>query len=147
MLPRRMLGWVPDQKGTQMRMFVLSLAAVAALPGCMAEAPPSTQMAAASGQVRCVPVRQITARRATGPRSLEFEMAGGITYRNDLPAVCPGLENRTGLDAIALEVDGSQICAGDSFRAFEPGEAKVVGIRAFPRCRLGAFTRTERAAR
>lgn len=125
-----------------MRYLALGLG-FALLSGCVGEAPPAPQsMTSAAGETeRCVSVQQITARRATGPRTLEFDLAGGRTYRNDLPEVCPGLENRRVFDVIALEVDGSRICAGDSFRAFEPDEARAVGIRAFPRCRLGNFTR------
>ena len=124
-----------------MRYLALGLG-FAVLSGCVAEAPPAQRMASAMGETeRCVPVQQITARRATGPRSLEFDLAGGRTYRNDLPEVCPGLQNRQAFDVVALEVYGSQVCAGDSFRAFEPQEAQVVGINAFPRCRLGGFTR------
>lgn len=129
-----------------MRILLVSAAAVGLLQGCMAQEPGAVTMAAAAGE-RCVPVQQIIARRATGPRTLEFELAGGITYRNDLPEACPGLENRTDFDVLLLEVNGANICAGDSFRAIEPLEAQAVGARAFPRCRLGAFTRIPNATR
>ncbi len=125
-----------------MRKIVIGLTAAAVVQGCMAEAPETALGPPGPGQLRCVDARQITARRITGPSSLEFDV-GGITYRNDLPAACPGLENRMTFDSLALEVTGSQICAGDSFRAFDPVQAKAVGATAFPRCRLGNFTRVE----
>lgn len=129
-----------------MRSFMILSAAVIS-SGCVQEAP-STRLAsaAASGTERCIPARQISARRITGDRTLEFEV-GRFTYRNDLPEICPGLGNRTNFGALQLEVHGSEICAGDSFRAFEPGEARAVGTAAFPRCRLGAFTRVEPSRR
>lgn len=131
-----------------MRIGLIGVAAAGLLQGCAPQVPASQTAALALGeQVRCVPVQQIIARRATGPRTLEFEVAGGITYRNDLPEMCPGLENRTNFDVVLLEVDGAQVCAGDSFRAIEPLEAQAVGARAFPRCRLGAFTRIPNATR
>lgn len=129
-----------------MRSFVI-LAAAVIFSGCVQEAP-SAQLAsaAASGTERCISANQISARRITGARTLEFEV-GRFTYRNDLPDVCPGLANRTNFGVLQLEVGGSEICAGDSFRAFEPIEARAVGTAAFPRCRLGAFTRVERPSR
>jgi hypothetical protein len=77
-----------------MRSFVI-LAAAAISSGCVREAP-SAQLAnaAASGTERCISASQISARRITGPRTLEFDV-GRFTYRNDLPDVCPGLANRT----------------------------------------------------
>ena len=122
-----------------MRIPMIGLAAAGLLQGCMAEAPETALAAVAPGQVRCLDARQITAQRATSPTTLEFE-AGGVTYRNDLPAACPGIENRMALDSLAVEVTGSQVCAGDSFRAFDPVQARAVGVTAFPRCRLGNFT-------
>jgi hypothetical protein len=129
-----------------MRSFVI-LAAAVTFSGCVQEAR-GTRLAgaAASGTERCISARQISARRITGPRTLEFEV-GRFTYRNDLPDLCPGLANRTSFGALQLEVDGSEICAGDSFRAFDPIEARAVGAAAFPRCRLGAFTRLEPSGR
>ena len=126
-----------------MRKIVIIVAAAGILQGCMAEAPETALGPPGPGQLRCVDARQITARRIIGPTTLEFDV-GGITYRNELPAACPGIENRMALDSIALEVTGSQVCAGDSFRAFDPLQAKAVGITAFPRCRLGNFTRVSR---
>ena len=122
-----------------MRKIMIAAAAAGLLQGCVAEAPETALAAAGAGQVRCLDARQITARRVTSGTTLEFE-ARGITYRNDLPDACPGLENRMALDSLAVEVTGSQVCAGDSFRAFDPVQAKAVGITAFPRCRLGNFT-------
>lgn len=131
-----------------MRTHFLGLASLTVLAACVAEPPPSQRAAMAVGeQTRCVSLDRVTSRRPIGPRTLEFELSGGEIYRNDLPEVCPGLENRDSFDVLALEVHGSQLCAGDSFRAFEPIEARTVGIHAFPRCRLGTFTRVSTPAR
>lgn len=126
-----------------MRKIVIVVAAAGILQGCMAEAPETALGPPGPGQLRCVDARQITARRIIGPTTLEFDV-GGVTYRNELPAACPGLENRMVFDSLAVEVTGSQVCAGDSFRAFDPVQAKAVGVTAFPRCRLGNFTRVGR---
>jgi hypothetical protein len=126
----------------KMRTIIISIAAAGLLQGCMTEGEQTELASPGPGQVRCVDARQITARRITGPSSLEFDV-GGVIYRNDLPAACPGLENRMALDSLAVEVTGAQVCAGDSFRAFDPIQARAVGVTAFPRCRLGNFTRVE----
>lgn len=129
-----------------MRMLLVP-AAVAFLSACISEAP-ETQFAgaAAAGKTRCISASQISGRRITGPRTLEFEV-GAVTYRNDLPGVCPGLASGAKFDTLQLEVNGGEICAGDSFRAVDPVEARAVGTSSFPRCRLGAFTRLESAGR
>ena len=124
-----------------MRILLVSVAAAGLLQGCMAEAPESAA-AAMAGTQRCIPARQITGRRMISPTALEFDI-GPITYRNDLPAACPGIEGRMALDSLQIEVTGSDLCAGDSFRAFDPVQARAVGTNAFPRCRLGSFTRVE----
>lgn len=128
-----------------MRIFFVSVAAAGLLQGCMAEAPQAAASAAA-GEVRCIPARQVTGRRITSPTTLEFDI-GPVTYQNNLPAACPGIPGRLPLDSLQVEVTGADICAGDSFRAFDPVQARAVGTTAFPRCRLGSFTRVESTRR
>lgn len=128
-----------------MRIFLVSVAAAGLLQGCMAQAP-ETAATAMAGERRCIPARQVTGRRMISPTALEFDV-GPITYRNNLPAACPGIEGRMALDTLQVEVTGADICAGDSFRAVDPVQAKVVGATAFPRCRLGSFTRVESTRR
>lgn len=129
-----------------MRILLVSMAAAGLLQGCMADAPQAAASAAV-GAVRCIPAgQQITGRRMTSPTTLEFDL-GPVTYQNNLPVACPGIQGRLPLDALQIEVTGSHICAGDSFRAFDPVQARAVGITAFPRCRLGNFTRIESARR
>lgn len=121
---------------------------LAALGGCMSEGSPTTALApeasakAVGSPVRCIDPQQISARRVLGPSSLAFEVAG-TTYRNDLTENCPGLGRGAQFKIIQLEVQGGQLCSGDSFQAYDPGEARGVGSQAFPRCRLGAFTPIE----
>ncbi len=128
-----------------MRILLVSVAAAGLLQGCMAEAPQAAASAAAGG-MRCIPARQITGRRMTSPTTLEFDI-GPVTYQNNLPVACPGIEGRLPLDSLQIEVTGADICAGDSFRAFDPVQARAVGTTAFPRCRLGNFTRVESTRR
>jgi hypothetical protein len=88
----------------------------------------------------CIDPHQIVARYPMPPRSLIFEMAGGIRYRNDLIGACPGVARATGASIVQLELHGTRLCANDSIRVYDPVEARGVGARAFARCRLGNFT-------
>lgn len=130
---------------SQTAMRVLSFTVLAASTGCVGERPQDTlpvQSAAPAigASVRCIDPSDFGDRRIAGPRTLIFVAASGRTYRNDLPAACSGLDSAPRFKIIELEVYGSRVCSGDSFRAYDPMQARVVGNRAFPRCRLGAFT-------
>lgn len=127
-------------------MRVPAITLLAMVAGCAGGGPAAAPDAASEATaravgdpVRCIDPRRIIGRRVAGPTSLVFELTG-VTYRNDLPEPCPGLGRGPDFKLIQLEVFGSQVCSGDSFRAFDPVEAKAVGAQAFPRCRLGAFT-------
>lgn len=128
-----------------MRLASLSAACLLLpLAACVADAPASPPRAEATTRavgaaVRCIEPRRIVARRVVSEQALVFE-AGGVTFRNDLPYACPGLGRTPELLAIQIEPNGDQLCSGDSFRAYDPVEAKAVGAQAFPRCRLGDFT-------
>ena len=126
-----------------MRAFVFSMLVPAMLAACAAERaePEPVATAATAGPARnCINPRLIAGRRAAGRQALIFEV-GGATYRNDLPAPCPGLERAGAADISQFDIDDSaELCRNDSFRVFDPVEAKAVGTRAFALCRLGAFT-------
>ena len=128
-----------------MRAAVVLALTTAILTACAAERPASDRTlasAAPAGESRaCLDPRQVISRRPAGPRTVFFEVAGGTTYRNDLPDPCPGLARRNAGDAFRFDIrDGDQICRDTRFRVFDPVEAKGVGTEAFPVCRLGAFT-------
>lgn len=103
----------------------------------------SSATAAAGDSVRCINVDRIVSRRPEGPRSLRFELTGGVVYRNELDRACPPLEQASGFDILTLQLDGPRACAGDTFQVVDTAEARAVGLRAFPRCRLGRFVRVE----
>ncbi|MDP8994013.1 MAG: hypothetical protein M3N07_03370 [Pseudomonadota bacterium] len=116
--------------------------------GCTADVPaPELTARTLGAELRCIDAAQIVARRAVGPRSLVFEMADGTVYRNQLPAACPSLSNARAYDVISLELQGNQICSGDTFRAFDPAEPRAGGLQSIPECRLGAFTPIEPRSR
>ena len=124
-------------------MRTLLLLAPLALLGCTGErssGPDEASAAPIGPAVSCINVDQISGRRPVAPNSVVFEMAGGVTYRNDLKDRCPGLEHADPLYTIALEVYGSRVCEDDTVRVFDPAQARAVGINAFPKCRLGKFT-------
>jgi hypothetical protein len=110
--------------------------------GCTAPSAGPDQAAAvpAGGAVSCIDPHQIVARYPQPPSAVVFEMAGGITYRNDLIGACPGVERANSGSIVQLETDGARLCTNDSIRVYDPVEAKAVGARAFAKCRLGAFT-------
>ena len=92
------------------------------------------------GTVRCIDPHQIIGRRPERPNSVVFVMAGGITYRNDLIGTCSGVRRSTGASIVQIEVDSGRLCKNDRIRVFDPVEARNIGLRAFPHCRLGMFT-------
>lgn len=125
-------------------MRVPTMILLGTLAGCVGSDPapvPSAEVAAPTigAPVNCIDPRRVIGRRVAGPTSLVFELTG-VTYRNDLLEACPGLGRSPASKIVELEVYGSRVCSGDSFRAYDPVEAIAVGAQAFPRCRLGAFT-------
>ena len=111
-----------------------------ALLGSCAVAPPAPPLA--PGAMRCIDLNQVAGRRGSGGEALDFEMTGGLVYRNHLQGRCPGLA-RLG-ETVALAIvsggEGGRLCSGDRVRVFDPVEARAVGINAQPSCVLGAFT-------
>ena len=120
-----------------MRAFHLLLFAPLLILGA---APPHRHAPAAAGVVRCIYPRDVVARHPEKPNAVVFEMAGGITYRNDLVGVCPGVARSTAASIVQVEADGGQLCTNDSVRVYDPVEVRGVGAGATARCRLGAFT-------
>jgi hypothetical protein len=118
------------------------VAAVAAPLFACAPQPAAEMPAVALGEsVDCIPVDRIVSRRPEGAQSLRFELTGGDVYRNTLDRACPPLEQATDFDIITLRLDGNRACYGDEFQIVDPTEARAVGFRSFPRCRLGRFVR------
>jgi hypothetical protein len=113
------------------------------LLGCTGErsAGPDEIAAAPIGPaVSCINLDQIAGRRPVAPRSIVFEMAGGVTYRNDVKDSCPGLEHSDSGYTIAFEVTGSRLCEDDRVQVFNPVELGAIPLKSYPKCRLGNFT-------
>ncbi|HEX4736520.1 MAG TPA: hypothetical protein VH331_03055 [Allosphingosinicella sp.] len=100
-------------------------------------APRGDDRAAPPGAVRCIDPHQIVARHAEKPNAVVFEMAGGITYRNDLIGACPGAARATGASIVQIEATSGNLCANDHVRVYDPVEARGTGAAM---CRLGTFT-------
>jgi hypothetical protein len=108
--------------------------------GLAAAAPASTHdrdpLAEFAGRVAGAPVQCLNADRAGSlqvldERTLVYRESARRIWRNDLPDVCPGLDD----DAIlVIELFGGRPCKGDLFYAVERGSS----IRG-PSCRLGSF--------
>jgi hypothetical protein len=125
-----------------MTMRATLLLAPLLLLGCTNErdAPDEASAAPIGPAVSCVNVDQIAGRRPVAPRSIVFEMSGGVTYRNDIKDSCPSLEHADTGYTIAFDVYGSRICENDTVRVFNPVEAGAIPLNSFPKCRLGSFT-------
>ncbi len=121
----------------------LVCAAASVMAGCAPGA--SIEPAVASAGTTCISTDRIISRRPAGANAVLFELTGGRTYRNELPAACPGLDRASKIDVIVLESTGTQLCRGDSFRLVDPVQTRAGGLAGFTRCRLGAFVPVARA--
>ena len=87
--------------------------------------------------VSCISLASVAGRRVVGADTLLFETAGPNDYRNRLASHCPATQRiGTSASVALLDVQGSQLCAGDRVRIFDPLEDRVA---AAPTCRLGNF--------
>ena len=127
-----------------MRTFVIPAAPLLLL-ACTAQQAEtqSTTTAAVAERIDCIDATRVAGRRAEGNRTLVFELNDGRTVRNDLPEACPGIARAASFGTLAIDPIESRMCRGDSVRIYDPADLPVGGIKAVPRCRLGAFTRVE----
>jgi hypothetical protein len=112
------------------------------LLGCTGErnAGPDEAMAAPIGPaVSCINLDQVSGRRPVAPRSIVFEVAGGVTYRNDMRDSCPTLEHADSGYALAFDLHGSRLCENDRVAVFDPVQVRTIPIDSLPKCRLGTF--------
>ncbi|TFI58966.1 hypothetical protein E2493_06830 [Sphingomonas parva] len=125
-----------------MRMSVV-FAVPLILLGCTARQAETlaTTSAADAQRIDCIDATRIAGRRAQGNRALVFELSDGTVVRNDLPDACQGLARASSFGTLAIDPIESRMCRGDSVRIYDPADLPVGGIKAVPRCRLGAFTR------
>jgi hypothetical protein len=112
------------------------------LAGCTNErdAPDEAAAAPIGPAISCINLDQVAGRRPVAPRSIVFEVAGGVTYRNDVKDSCPGLAHADSGYTIAFDVYGSRLCENDTVRVINPVEVGTIPLNSFPKCRLGSFT-------
>jgi hypothetical protein len=119
------------------RILLLSLG----LAGCSAQPPGPPPAAVALGaRTSCIDLKQVIAKHPIAPNSVVFELAGPISYRNDLQGECPGLLRANASQIIQTESQSPQLCVNDTIRVYDPVEATATGARSFAKCRLGYFT-------
>jgi hypothetical protein len=121
----------------------LALAGMTAAAGAFAAASPiSAGQGQASKPRTCIPLDQVVARRTIGANAVEFDVIGGVTYRNELASPCKGIERLGSSAAIAVTTgaETGMLCAGDRVKIFDPVEVKATGVRTYPYCQLGKFT-------
>jgi hypothetical protein len=121
----------------------LALASMTAAAAALASSSPrSDEPAQAQAPRTCIPLDQVVARRTAGASAVEFDVVGGITYRNELASPCAGIERLGSSAAIAVTTgaETGMLCAGDRVKIFDPVEAKATGLQAAPYCQLGKFT-------
>ena len=82
--------------------------------------------------VNCVSASELGNPVPVGDSILLYSGSGGVTYRNNLRAACPGLGRND--DLLVAEVYGAQQCSGDRVRQVD----RFSGIPG-PVCGLGAF--------
>lgn len=119
-----------------MRTFVIASAAV--LASCAAAPPPPANNAPITeiaGRVagppeRCVLTEQGVGLRVANRNTLTYR-SGKKVYVNQVQGTCGGFGQ---WDVLVLEPIGTQYCAGDLVRSFDP-VSKIPG----PTCRLGEF--------
>jgi hypothetical protein len=79
----------------------------------------------------CVPIRQIRETRVHGDKVIDFHMAGGRVYRNELPYECSGLGFE---ERFSYKTSLSQLCSTDIITVLR-SPATIQG----PSCGLGQF--------
>lgn len=89
-----------------------------------------------AGRVAGTPVRCLDASRAgdlqiLDQRTLIYRESARRIWRNDLGAMCPGLDDDS---ILVIELFGTGPCEGDRFHAVQRG-SNIPG----PSCRLGSF--------
>ncbi|MCA1749105.1 MAG: hypothetical protein ABR601_02635 [Parasphingopyxis sp.] len=125
------------------RIFAFAALAIA-LAGCAAqqsaledEIEPWEQARVVGEAESCVSLTRIRDTIVRDDRTIDFEMVGGETYRNTLPAPCPGLRAER---SFAYETSLSRLCSTDIITVLrQPISAGANG----PRCGLGAFVPVE----
>ncbi len=130
-----------------MRVAILwALTGAAAVAAAVAASShPTTESGQATKLRTCIPLDQVVARRTVSATAVEFDMAGGTTYRNELPAPCNGIERIGSGAAIAVtNAESGTLCAGDRVKIFDPVEVRATGLRNHPYCRLGKFAVVQR---
>jgi hypothetical protein len=112
---------------------LLAAGLAAAAPATTRDRDPLSEFA---GRVAGAPVSCLTADHAGGLQALDrrtliYRESARRIWRNDLPDVCPGLDDDS---LLVIELFGSGPCKGDRFHAVQRGS----GIPG-PSCRLGSF--------
>jgi len=120
----------------------LALAGLSAAAGAVvANGHPNHEPAHSLKSRTCIPLDQIVTRRTVGANAVEFDISGGVTYRNELASACDAVERLgSGASFGVTNAETGTLCAGDRIKIFDPAEVQATGLRNYPYCRLGKFT-------
>jgi hypothetical protein len=89
--------------------------------------------------VDCLPLQTIRNTRVRSDRVIDFEATGGRTYRNTLPASCPGLAFQ---ERFTYRTSVGRLCSVDTITVLHAG-----GPPTGATCGLGPFQQIERPRR
>jgi hypothetical protein len=118
----------------------LAWASFAAAAIAVASGPPSAEPTKDPKARSCIPLDQVVGRRTAGANAVEFDLIGGVTYRNELASSCVGIERLgPGATIAVTNAESGTLCAGDRVKLFDPVEVRATGLRSYPYCRLGSF--------
>jgi hypothetical protein len=102
------------------------------------EKAPASEVRAVGEPKSCVTTHQIRSTRIIDDSTIDFEMAGGKTFRNTLSYSCPGLSRD---DAFSYRTSTSQLCSVDIIRVVENYGGRLhEGVG----CGLGKFQEVEK---
>lgn len=99
---------------------------------------PAPEVRAVGEPKSCVTTHQIRTTKIIDDSTIDFEMAGGKTYRNTLSHSCPGLRRD---DAFSYRTSTSQLCSVDIIRVIENYGGR---LQEGAGCGLGKFQEVEK---
>lgn len=89
--------------------------------------------------VSCISITRIRSTDVVDDQTIDFEMAGGKTYRNTMPYSCPSLKFE---DRFSYRLSGSQLCHVDTIRVLNNWGGGQ--LQEGTGCGLGKFQQVEK---
>lgn len=115
----------------------LLVAATVALPATAKDKKPDT-LVAVGEPISCINPRLIRSTHVRDDQTIDFEMGGGVVYRNTLPYKCSGLGFE---ERFAYKLSTSELCSVDIITVLQSFGG---GLSQGPSCGLGKFQKMEK---